>query len=143
MAIKRNGFTLIELMIVVVVVGILAAIALPAYQDFIRKGRRAEALKILMDLQVAEENYRVNNSGYAQSLNTLVGATVAANYNASDHYTFAVAASVTNPNVYILQADPKGRQEKDRERGAACGGGTVKLEIDQNSNKTPLECWRK
>lgn len=140
---RLDGFTLIELLVIVTVVAILMAIALPAYQDFIRASRRAEAQKTLMALQLEQENYRNLNGAYAPSLVALVGATAAASYNASNFYTFTVAASASNPNVYWLQADPRGAQEEDRQNGVACGGGTIKLEINQNSEKTPTECWRK
>jgi Tfp pilus assembly protein PilE len=73
----------------------------------------------------------------------LVGAAAAAQYNASVYYDFAIVASVSNPNIYTLQADPKGTQENDKQYGTQCGGGSVKLEINQSNQKTPSECWRK
>lgn len=59
-----RGFTLIELMIVVAIVGILAAIAYPAYTDSVRKGRRAEARAALMNLLQQQERYMTQNSSY-------------------------------------------------------------------------------
>jgi type IV pilus assembly protein PilE len=51
----RNGFTLIELMIVVAIIGILASIAYPSYQDSVAKGRRADAKSVLMEASVLME----------------------------------------------------------------------------------------
>ena len=54
---KQNGFTLIELMITVAIVGILAAIALPAYSDYVIRGKLAEAHAQLLTLRSAAENF--------------------------------------------------------------------------------------
>ncbi|MFT5482267.1 MAG: type IV pilus assembly protein PilE [Halieaceae bacterium] len=68
---EHKGFTLVELMIVVVIVGILAGIALPAYTNFITKARRSDALDALMNLQSLQEKYRGSNPRYAASLTSL------------------------------------------------------------------------
>lgn len=59
------GFTLIELMVVVVTIAILSAIAFPSYQSYIRKSRRAEAREGLLALQQAQEKFRANCPTYA------------------------------------------------------------------------------
>ena len=61
---SANGFTLIELMVVVAVVAILAAIALPSYQDSVRKSRRAQAKADLVELAQLAERYRTVNRTY-------------------------------------------------------------------------------
>lgn len=65
MKIRNNsGFTLIEMMIVVAVIGILAAVAYPSYQDSILKGRRAQARTALMELQQQQERYMTQFNCY-------------------------------------------------------------------------------
>jgi type IV pilus assembly protein PilE len=65
---QYGGFTLIELMIVVVIVAILAAVALPAYQEQMAKGRRADAITALSGIVQAQERWRSNRGAYASSL---------------------------------------------------------------------------
>lgn len=63
-----GGFTLMELMIAVVVAGVLASLAMPAFFDTVRKSRRSEAFAALMAAQQAQERWRANNASYASDL---------------------------------------------------------------------------
>lgn len=69
-ALAQRGFTLIELMIVVAIVGILASIAYPAYQDSVLKGRRAEARTALLELMQQQERYMTQRGTYLVFSNT-------------------------------------------------------------------------
>lgn len=62
---SRSGFSLIELMIALAVIGVLLAIALPNYNDYLLKGKLAEAMTVLSDLQVREEAYYTDNRAYS------------------------------------------------------------------------------
>lgn len=63
--VHQKGFTLIELMIVVAVIGILASIGMPAYNNYIKKGKAAEATSNLADLRIKAEQYFQDNRTYA------------------------------------------------------------------------------
>lgn len=65
---RHNGNTLLELVIVVVIIGIIVAVAYPSYIDAVRKGRRADAITSLLKLQIDQEKWRANHAGYADQL---------------------------------------------------------------------------
>lgn len=65
--IQQKGFTLIELMVVVAIIGILASIALPSYTQYVRRGKAAEATSTLADLKNRMEQYFQDNKTYADT----------------------------------------------------------------------------
>jgi type IV pilus assembly protein PilE len=71
----ESGFTLIELMIVVVVLGLLAAVAMPSFLESVRKSRRADAFTALSAVQQAQERWRSNNAAYTAELTAAPTAT--------------------------------------------------------------------
>ena len=83
----QRGFTLIELMIVVAVVGVLALVAVPAYQDTVRKSRRADAISALTRLQLLQERYRGEKVQYASAVASMPQATP---QSSEGHYTLTV-----------------------------------------------------
>lgn len=72
---SSKGFTLVELMIVVAVVGILSAIAYPSYTEYVLRGRRAEARTALMDLMQQQERYYTQNGRYLAFETSTAGVT--------------------------------------------------------------------
>lgn len=126
---RTSGFTLIELMVVVAIVAILAAIALPSFADQMRKSRRAEAVTALQDAQLRLEKWRVDHSSFAGS-----GVVIPA----SSHYTFTITAAAATPNAYSLSAAPSTTsQQKD-----SCGTMTI-TNTAGVITKTPTGtgCW--
>jgi type IV pilus assembly protein PilE len=85
---RTRGFTLVEVMITVVIVAILAMIALPAYNDSVRKGRRSEAFTALTAVQQAQERWRGSNAAYSESMGELRASTTTPN----GYYTISVEA---------------------------------------------------
>ena len=93
---NSKGFTLIEVMIVVAIVGIIAAIATPSYMEYVRKGKRADAKVELLRLSQMQESFFVQNLSYAKDLTTGagglgLGATVKSE---QEEYTMSVSSVV-------------------------------------------------
>jgi len=129
MLMKKNyGFTLIELMVVVAIVAILAAIALPSFADQMRKSRRAEAVAHLQDAQLRLERWRVDHRDFTGS-----GVT----FPASNFYTFSVTANAATPNNYSVRAVPIGSQGQDR-----CGTLTITNAVGVVTKQpSDAQCW--
>ena len=127
---ENNGFTLIELMIAVAIIGILASIAYPAYLDYIREARRADAQASLLELQINQERYRSYNASYA-TINQLSTAELSFPED-TEFYTFNEPTSLSNSS-YTLSASPLGSQTAD------CEGKDLWI---TESSKGPAECWQ-
>ena len=111
---RFRGFTLIELMIVVAIIGLLAAIALPSYQDYIRKARRADAKSSLSQLaQFMERNYSVAQryDKYGSGNNITLPFSESPVDGASKYYDLSLSSVAQN--TFTLQAVPKNGQEND------------------------------
>ena len=92
------GFTLVELMVTVAVVGILAAIAYPSYQDFIRRGIRSQGQQFVMDIAQRQEQYFLDQRQYATGLGVGAGLiNMPVPVEVSDKYQAAVITLVAGP----------------------------------------------
>jgi type IV pilus assembly protein PilE len=86
---RANGFTIIELSVGLVMAGILAAVAIPNYIEYTKRGRRADAVAALTQIQLAQERWRANNAAYTTELSAL-GATTT---SPAGHYTLSIVAA--------------------------------------------------
>jgi type IV pilus assembly protein PilE len=143
---RAAGFTLIELMIVVAVIAILAAIALPSYQNSVRKSRRADAKTALLDLAARQERFYTINNAYSNgtTVPNSLGYGLPANLGtgATPDYVLSVgtpnAGSATGP-TFSLTAQAQGDQVSD-----SCGSYTLDNFGNQgNTGGTPpyTGCW--
>lgn len=99
---RASGFTLIELMIVVVVVAILAAIALPSYRDYIQRSKIAEATSGLSELRLRAEKWFADNRTYLNAGATAVGFTTT--ISNSRYFTYACPIATATATTFICTA---------------------------------------
>lgn len=132
---RIKGFSLIELMIAVAIIGILAAIAYPSYSNYLMKGRRASAQAHLVDIAQRQEQYLLDARTYAESLGTLNMTTPD---DVSAYYAIALVADNTAgvPPSFTVTATPKAGTAQVNDQ---CGT----LDIDNTGNKTAgaAGCW--
>ncbi|GIU09890.1 type IV minor pilin protein PilE [Shewanella sp. c952] len=126
-----KGFTLIELMIVVAVIGILSAIAYPSYIDYVAKGVRAEALTVLTDAANRQEQFYLDNRSYSSNMASLG---YAINPFVTESGYYSVAATITGTGSFTLKATAQGGQAS---RDSAC----KVIEITETGAKSPTGCW--
>ena len=131
---KRNGFTLMELMIVIGIVGVLAAVAVSSYSRYITKGRRSDAINTLAAISMAQERYRSNNSTYG----TLAQVWNSVSTSNQGFYTL----SITNITAtsYTITATGTGSQANDTEGSTACNSMVLAFSNGSVTN-TPAACW--
>jgi type IV pilus assembly protein PilE len=132
--VSNKGITLLELLAVVLIVSILAAIAIPSYTNYMQRARRAEAKTALEHLRAAQEMFRAERGSYSTDILQLVNSwgvpNVAGPPGTPDYAILLNSATATG---FTAEAQPtSARQLSDGS-----------LFIDQNGVKTPADKWRK
>jgi type IV pilus assembly protein PilE len=133
---RARGFTLLELMVVVAIIGILVAFAVPAYRDSVRKTRRAVAETCLTEYAQYMERFYTTNLAYDQTRDGVaVPAPGPCTQGVGEFYTLGHAAGSPTASTYRVQATPKGDQADD-----TCGT----LGLSNTGVRTPATpgCWQ-
>ena len=128
----QRGITLIELMVVVVIIGILTAIAYPSYSSHMAKGRRASAQAHLMDIAQRQQQYFLDARNYASGVNALATLSMTTPSDVSAHYNAIVVTAVTGPPIgFIATATPN----------TAAQAADGELSINHAGVKIPASKW--
>lgn len=112
----NKGFTLIELIIVLAITGILAAVAYPSYQHYLTRSRRVEGQTALIDLATRMEEYYAANDTYqtATIASTTSNDVLSRTNTQENHYTLAIIQA--NETTYTISATPIGSQAANDKR---------------------------
>lgn len=137
----NSGFSLVELMIVVALIGIIAAVAYPSYQDQIQRGRRAEGQGLLMEVMQAQERMYTESFTYTVDL-TELGFTDGGSGVESDGGFYTVQAAAcggsTIRSCVELTATPQGVQAEDTD----CATITLDSRGAKGGSTAGVECWQ-
>ena len=141
---RQSGFTLIEMMIVVAIIGILAAIAYPSFTKYVREARRAEAQADMLKMQIGIEKWRANRASYISDATSSAAGTAITNtpanagFNgANAYYTYTIPDTTGSTYTITATAIVGKSQANDVAGSTAC----TPLTINQSNIKTPAGCW--
>jgi type IV pilus assembly protein PilE len=138
---SQRGFTLIEMMIVVVIIGVLASIAYPSYTEYVLRANRTEGMAMLSDAAARQERFFVQNHAYITSNGDLEKLRVPSSTSPGvTSTTGKYTLSVTSANGYTLKATPT-QAQKDTKCGTLVldAKGTRGIE---NGTGSATDCWR-
>ena len=132
---NKDGFNLLELLIVISIISILAVLAINNYQKYVRKSRRTEAISTLLNLQLAEEKYRVSNNSYGNL------ATIWNNQDNTENGYYTLTISNLSSSSYTLTATATSTQTNDKQASTLCN--LMQINVDGTTvTKTPVSCWQ-
>jgi type IV pilus assembly protein PilE len=140
------GFTLLEILVTLAILGVLASLAYPSYQSSMTKTRRADGIGGVLILQVAQERFRANCPFYAENIgtNNVCGISAASstlqagNVSHDGYYKLSIATGTASADSYTVLAMPQGTQAKD----TGCAPLTAAFSSDYpNGRRTPADCW--
>jgi type IV pilus assembly protein PilE len=132
-----NGFTLIEIMIVVAVVAILAAIAYPSYQQYMMRAHRSAAQQLMLEVASRQEQHLLNKLSYATVLTDLQ---LSASSEVASFYTVAIQNVVASPPSYDIVATPVSTSIQSND---PCGALTLSSAGARtvSGSRAASDCW--
>lgn len=134
---KKNGFSLIELMTTVAIVGVLASIAIPTYKNYSIKSHRVEGKSLIMEIMQRQEKYYTENNTYTTNL-SLLGYSSSPVTSEQGYYSVSASAAADGiTNNVVLTAQPIGSQSSDTE----CGSFKMNSNGQKSTSTSSTTCW--
>jgi type IV pilus assembly protein PilE len=137
---RQHGVTLIELMVVVAIIGVLTAIALPSYRRYVIRANRADAKIALAQTAQALERCYTNSSPYAYDSAQCTATVTLPITNGPGTYK---VSGVLAANTYTLTATPQGGQADDTQCANFVLDQAGTQSVSGTYSATPAQCWRK
>jgi type IV pilus assembly protein PilE len=143
---KQSGFTLVELMIAVVIIGILAGVAYPSYVDSVMRAKRSDAMNAMLSLQLSQQKFRANcrfyaTLGTADACGATAGTSTTINFSATSGeglYTLLVTGAGTQG--YVITATAVTGETQANETGCTAMTLTINA-ANPDGLKGPGDCW--
>ena len=136
---RQRGFTLMELMITVAVVGILAAVAFPSYTQYIVRANRSAAQSFMFSVNNKQEQYMLDARSYAANL-TALNMTVPV--EVSERYDVTVASNMAaTPPTYLVTAAPKGVQLSRDTKCRTLTLSNLGVKTESGTASSFADCW--
>jgi type IV pilus assembly protein PilE len=110
---RENGFTLVELMIVVAIIGIIAVVAYPSYRSYALKSKRSDAISAMAEIAGAQERFYAEKLRYASTVNALPGFTGAPNPYSSNGGFYQIGTGPSATTGFTVTANAQGSQTDD------------------------------
>ena len=145
--VRQRGVTLLELMTVVMIIGVLSAIAIPSYRSYLMRAQRSDATAALLRVAQAQEKFYLQNNRYATNAELGTAPPAGLGFVRTEHqfYTVTLGAVADNTLTFLATATPVagGPQAKD----AACATFTIDQQCTRGAKDSSAvdkteSCWR-